>query len=65
MKASDIAKLAAGLAAGTITTSYIEEEYGEGVLGSVLAIAGGSIVGGLVAGAMDSFGVSDFIDDIF
>lgn len=42
---TDIVKLAADLAAGSITTDIIKEKFGEGVLASVLSIGGGIGVG--------------------
>jgi hypothetical protein len=65
MKPSDIAKLAAGFAAGSITTSAIQEEYGDDILSQVLDFGGGTLVGTVVAEAMDFTGVSDFLDDLF
>lgn len=45
MNGKDIIKLAADLAAGGITADAIKEQYGEGVLSSVLAIGGGLAAG--------------------
>lgn len=45
MNGTEITKLAVDLATGAITASAIEDMYGEGILGSVLAIAGGSVAG--------------------
>lgn len=41
MDGKDIAKLAASLAAGSITEEYIRRNYGSGVLTTVLGLAGG------------------------
>ncbi len=41
MNGTDIVKLAADLAAGSISADYIKEHYGEGILSSVLSVAGG------------------------
>lgn len=69
MKTSDIAKLAATLAVGGITAHEIEEAYGEGVLGAVLAFAGGGVVGiiaaPVISTVLDETGMSDLIDDLF
>lgn len=73
MDGKDIVKLAASFATGAITASYIEEQYGEGVLGMVLAIAGGSIAGGVTNTVLDVLDretgiVSDvggLVDDMF
>lgn len=53
MDGKDIIKLAADFAAGDITAKVIEEEYGPGVLSSVLAIAGGVGVGYVTNKALD------------
>lgn len=53
MDGKQVVKLAADLAAGSISASYIKEYYGEGVLSSVLAIAGGSMAGVAVDTALD------------
>lgn len=68
-----IAILAADLAVGGITASAIQETYGEGVLGTVLALAGGSIAGLATNAALSVVDretgiVSDvggLIDDVF
>ena len=73
MDGTDIVKLAASFATGTITASHIEEQYGEGVLGMVLAIAGGSIAGGVTNTVLNAVDretgiVSDIgglVDDVF
>lgn len=53
MDGKQIVKLAADLAAGTISADYIKRYYGDGVLSSVLAVAGGSLVGVAVNSALD------------
>ena len=53
MDGKDIIKLAADFAAGGITADAIKEAYGEGVLSSVLAIAGGFGAGMLTNAALD------------
>lgn len=73
MDGKDIVKLAASFSTGAITASYIEEQYGEGVLGMVLAIAGGSIAGSVTNSLLDIVDretgiVSDIgglVDDVF
>lgn len=73
MDGKDIVKLAASFAAGAVTASYIEEQYGDGVLGMVLALAGGSIAGGTTNTLLDVVDretgiVSDIgglVDDVF
>ena len=53
MNGKDIIKLAADLAAGGITADAIKEQYGEGVLSSVLAIGGGLAAGIATNAALD------------
>ena len=73
MTGTDIVKLAASFATGAVTASYIEDQYGEGVLGMVLAIAGGSIAGSVTNTVLDVVDretgiVSDIgslVDDVF
>lgn len=68
MQPSDIAKLAADFALGSVTAGFISEQYGPGILGEVLGIVGGSAVAGIVSkpvsNLMDSTGVSNLIDDV-
>ena len=45
MNGKQLIMLAADFVAGGITADMIKDEYGDGVLSSVLAIAGGSIAG--------------------
>jgi hypothetical protein len=56
MNEKDIAKLAAELAAGAITTQYISSVYGPSVLSAVLGLAGGIGVG---------YVVGDIVDDLW
>lgn len=73
MDGTDIVKLAASFATGAITASYIEDQYGEGVLGMVLALTGGSIAGVVTDTVLDVVDretgiVSDIgslVDDVF
>lgn len=73
MNGKDIIKLAADLAAGGITADAIKEQYGDGVLSSVLAIGGGLAAGVATNAALDLLDkhtgiVSDIggaIDDLF
>lgn len=69
MKASQLAGLAAGLAAGSITANSITEEHGDGVLSAVLAIGTGGLVGAIAGKATEVFveetGLGDFIDELF
>ncbi len=53
MTGKDIIKLAADLAAGGITADAIKEQYGDGVLSSVLAIGGGFAAGVATNAALD------------
>lgn len=61
MDTKDIASLAAGLAAGTITESYVREVLGDdSLVDQVLSIAAGTAVASLVTNV-----VGDVVDDIF
>lgn len=53
MNGKDIIKLAADFAAGGITADAIKEQYGDGVLSSVLAIGGGLAAGVATNAALD------------
>lgn len=73
MNGKDVVKLAADLAAGSITTDLIREKYGDGMLTAVLGIGAGIGVGVLTNSALDVLDkhtgiVSDvggLIDDVF
>lgn len=54
MNGKDIVMLAADLAAGSITADAIHEQYGGGVLASVLALAGGSVAGAVTHTALNT-----------
>lgn len=54
MDGKDIIKLAVDFAAGGITADAIKDAYGEGVLSSVLSVAGGLGVGLLTNAALDT-----------
>lgn len=43
MDGKNIIQLAAAFSAGAITADYIKEEMGEGVLATVLSLAGGGV----------------------
>ena len=53
MNGKDIVKLAVDLTAGSITANAIKEQYGEGVLSSVMALVGGGLAGVLANSALD------------
>ena len=73
MDGKDIIKLAADLSAGSITAAAIKETYGEGILSTVAAIAGGSMAGVVTNSLIDVVDretgiVSDLgslVDDVF
>lgn len=73
MDGADIIKLAASLAAGSITADAISEHYGDGVLGAVLGLIGGGVAGTItnsVLGAVDRetdivSDVGSLVDDVF
>ncbi len=73
IKGKTVVELAAMLAAGAVTEDLIKDELGDGILNSVLSIAGGTIAGAVVGGALKSFDrhtgiVSDLgsvVDDVF
>jgi hypothetical protein len=68
MKASDIAKLAAAIAAGSITQqaalAQLESDGERSLLDQLLAAGAGAATGTAVASIMDATGVSDLIDDV-
>ena len=72
IKGKTVVELAADLAAGAITADLIKDQLGEGVLNSVLALAGGSVVGiglGKMLEALDEetgivSDLGDAVDDI-
>ena len=65
MKSSNIAELAAALAAGGITQDAIADSLGESVLAEVIGFAGGTVLAGAVPELMRATGISDLIDDLF
>jgi hypothetical protein len=73
MNGKEIVKLAAEFAAGAVSADYISEQFGDGVLGAVLGIVGGTAVGGLTGSLLDAVDretgiVSDIgglVDDVF
>lgn len=73
LSGKSIVELAAGLAVGSISANAIEDQLGDGVLSSVLAIGGGSLAGAFTSSALKSLDretgiVSDLgsvIDDVF
>lgn len=73
MDGKDIITLAASFAAGGITADAISEHYGDGVLGAVLGLVGGTAVGGLTSATLNAIDretgiigdVGGLIDDVF
>lgn len=73
MEGKQIVQLAVDLAAGAITADLIKQQFGEGVLSSVLAVAGGAASGLLTNAALDIInnetGIVDdlgsLVDDVF
>jgi hypothetical protein len=69
MKASDIAKLAAGIAAGSLTYDAVVDQLDDdgdiSLLDTILASGAGGVTGSIVGGLMDATGVSEVIDEIF
>ena len=73
MDGKDIIKLAVDFAAGGITANAIQEQYGDSVLTTVMAIAGGSLAGLAANSLLDIVDretgiVSDIggvVDDVF
>lgn len=69
MQASDILKLAASVAAGSLTYEAAAESLSSdgdrSVLDSILAGGAGLAAGGLVGGLLDATGISGIVDDIF
>ncbi len=68
MKASDIAKLAAAIAAGSITQQAaletLESDGERSLLDQLVAAGAGVATGSAVAGIMDATGVTGLIDDV-
>ncbi len=72
MRASDIAKLAASIAAGSLTyhaaIDMLDDDGDvsllDGMMASGAGIVGGGVVGSIVGHVMDETGVSDLVDDI-
>ena len=66
MKASDIAKLAASIAAGSITyeaaRDSLDPEH-HSLLDAAIAAGAGAVAGSVAAAALDATGASDLIDD--
>lgn len=61
----DITALAAALAIGKITEESIRKEFGDDVLGRVLAIGGGLLVGQASYKIIDALNPLDDLMDIF
>lgn len=53
MQGKELVKLAADFSAGTVTAAYIKQQYGEGVLSTVAALAAGGVVGLATDKALD------------
>lgn len=71
LKASDIAKLSAGVAAGYFTASYVNSLIADGddstiesLLKSCTGLAAGGLASGITTTLMDKTGVSSLIDDV-
>lgn len=65
MKPSELAKLAAGLAAGTMTAEWIETNHGHDVLGAVMGLSGGLVAASVISTVLDETGISEVLDDLF
>lgn len=61
----DIIALGAALAAGKITEKAIRDEFGDDVLGKVLALGGAVVVGQIAYDIVDAINPIDDILDIF
>lgn len=61
LNTKDLTALAVALGTGAITQDHIRRTYGDGVLGTVLGLAGGSVVGSVAAGL--SGDILDVIED--
>lgn len=68
MRASDIAKLAASIAVGSITyeaaVDMLDNDGDVSLLDSLMAGAVGGVAGGIVSGLMDKTGVTGVVDDV-
>lgn len=66
LKASDLAKLTAAIAAGSVTQEAVTRALDSGdhsFINSVLGMGAGVVTGSIVGDAMDATGASDLIDD--
>lgn len=61
----NIGKLAAELAAGSITEEIIRVKFGPSILAAVLALGAGAVVASVAGSIYEESGVSDLVDDIF
>jgi len=61
----NVGKLAAELAAGSITEEIIRAKFGPTILAAVLAIGTGAVVANIAGSLYEETGVSDLVDDIF
>lgn len=61
----NIGKLAAELAAGSITEEIIRVKFGPSILAAVLALGAGAVVASVAGSIYEQSGVSDLVDDIF
>lgn len=61
----NIGKLAAELAAGSITEEIIRVKFGPSILATVLALGAGAVVASVAGSIYEQSGASDLVDDIF
>ena len=59
----NIAKLAAELAAGSITEEIIRAKFGPSILAAVLAIGAGTVAANIAGSLYEESGASDLVDD--
>jgi len=65
-KTKDLTVLAVGLAAGLYTEDTLLEELGDdSLVAKVVALAGGSAVGGIAAGVTKTILDTDIVDDVY
>ena len=61
----NIGKLAAELAAGSITEEIIRAKFGPSILAAVLALGAGAVAANIAGSIFEETGVSDLVEDVF
>lgn len=61
----DVGKLAAELAAGSITEEIIRAKFGPSILAAVLAVSVGAVAANVAGSVYRESGMADLVGDIF